>query len=81
MEQTAWACPGSASQRLCHPGRDTVSLTLTVLIWEMGMNSMAVNRIVGRMKSDATGEGRLVALARVLCLLLAPQLSPLWAEL
>lgn len=45
------------------------------------MNIMAVNWIVGRMQSDATGEGRLVALARGLSLLLAPLPSPPWAEL
>lgn len=45
------------------------------------MNIMGVNRVVGRMKSDAIGKGRLVALAKVLSLPLASMLSPPWAEL
>lgn len=48
------------------------SLSLAVLIWEMIMNIVIVNRVVRRIESDAAGEGRLVALARVLSLLSAP---------
>lgn len=36
------------------------------------MNIVIVNRVVRRIESDAAGEGRLVALARVLSLLSAP---------
>lgn len=53
-------------ERLCCPGHDITSLSLTVLIWEMGMNIMSVPGVVGRGERDAVREGMLVALARVL---------------
>lgn len=75
--QTTWACPGSATQRSRCPEQDTASLSLTVLIWEMGINTMSANRVAGELQ----GEGRLVALARGLSLLWVPQLSPPGPEL
>ena len=45
------------------------------------MNIMSLTGLLGGFKSGAVGEGRLVAMARVLSLLWVPQLSPPGAEL
>ena len=58
-------CPDWATERLCYLGHNIVSLSLKVLIGEMGMKIMSGNRAVGKVKSDAVGEGRLLALAKV----------------
>lgn len=76
--QRTWACPGSATQRSRCPEQDTTPLSLTVLIWEMGVNIiMSANRVAGGLQ----GGGRLVALARGLSLLWVPWLSPPGPEL